>query len=155
MVDNNINNNKRSLHSFHDNSFIRFQLQLTTAPPSCIKLVLRKLLSSLALTMSIVGQQATLCQTSSLSSATTITSQWQTPVSATIDEYVSIYLFILCLLPLQLQSNLLSLFVLPNSFYHYQRCQHVLYQHLRHHDVLPPSKCNRSTTVAVTITAGT
>ena len=62
-----------------------------------------------------------------------------------INEYVSMYLSILCLLlllQLQLQSRVflfVCLFRSSTVHYQHQQYQHVLYQHLCHHDILPPS----------------
>ena len=72
-----------------------------------------------------------------------------------------IYLYIYWLLPLYHFSYSYSLtqrvclFRSSTVLYHYQRCRHVLYQHLCHHDVLSPSKCNRDTPATATTTTGT
>ena len=80
--------------------------------------------------------------------------------AARINEYVSIYISILCLLllllQLQSQSNavlFVCFFRSSTVFYQQQQCQHVLYQPICHHDVLSPSKYNMN--ITATITTGT
>ena len=75
------------------------------------------------------------------------TAPCRTTVSTTADdEYVSSYLPILCFIRLIYcfiyKYSLKRVCLFHSSIVHYQH-QHILYQHLCHHDILP-SKCNRN-----------
>ena len=76
--------------------------------------------------------------------------------TATIDEYVSIYLSCNCFYCFSYNYSLTPVCLFRSTvLYRHQQYQHVLYQHLCHHGVLPPFKCNRNTPAAATITTGT
>ena len=127
--------------------FIHFQLQLTTVFLG-ITLVVSKLIPWFQTMASASQQSERWPWRPRVSNPTPTMADIYGSEIARINEYVSSYLSILhfLLLPqVQLQSNV-YLFRSSIVLYHQQQHQHVLYQHLCHHDVLHhSSNFNRNT----------